>query len=107
MKLDLLADEKLLSDKTWEAKKTGALIVGGGISKHHVIWWNQFKEGGLDYAVYISTAVEWDGSLSGARPREAISWGKIGKDAKFVNIEEDATIALPLMYAALNERLLD
>jgi deoxyhypusine synthase len=105
LKLDLLADEQLLSDRTWEAKKTGALIVGGGISKHHVIWWNQFKEGGLDYAVYISTAVEWDGSLSGARPREAISWGKIGKEAKFVNIEEDATIALPLMYAALNERL--
>ena len=105
LKLDLLADEKLLSDKIWEANKTGALIVGGGISKHHVIWWNQFKGDGLDYAVYISTAVEWDGSLSGARPREAISWGKIGKDAKFVNIEEDATIALPLMYAALNERL--
>jgi deoxyhypusine synthase len=105
LKLDILADEKLLSDKTWEAKKTGALIVGGGISKHHVIWWNQFKEGGLDYAIYISTAVEWDGSLSGAKPREAISWGKIGKDAKFVSIEEDATIALPFMFAALNERL--
>ncbi len=101
----LLGDEHLLSDKTWQAKKSGALIIGGGISKHHVIWWNQFKQGGLDYAVYVSTAVEWDGSLSGARPREAVSWGKIGKDAKFVNIEEDATIALPIIYAALNERM--
>lgn len=104
-RLHLLGDEQLLSDKTWEAKKSGALIIGGGISKHHVIWWNQFKQGGLDYAVYVSTAVEWDGSLSGARPREAVSWGKIGKEAKFVNIEEDATIALPIIYAALNERM--
>lgn len=104
-KIDLMADEKLLSDKVWQAKKSGALIIGGGISKHHVIWWNQFKQGGLDYAVYISTAVEWDGSLSGARPREAVSWGKIGKDAKFVNIEGDATVLLPIVYAALGERL--
>lgn len=104
-KVDLMADEKLLSDKVWQAKKSGALIIGGGISKHHVIWWNQFKQGGLDYAVYISTAVEWDGSLSGARPREAVSWGKIGKDAKFVNIEGDATVLLPIVYAALGERL--
>jgi deoxyhypusine synthase len=104
-RLHLLGDEQLLSDKTWQAKKSGALIIGGGISKHHVIWWNQFKQGGLDYAVYVSTAVEWDGSLSGARPREAVSWGKIGKEAKFVNIEEDATIALPIIYAALNERM--
>lgn len=105
LKIDLMGDEKLLSDKVWQAKKSGALIIGGGISKHHVIWWNQFKQGGLDYAVYISTAVEWDGSLSGARPREAVSWGKIGKDAKFVNIEGDATVLLPIVYAALNERM--
>ncbi len=104
-RLHILGDEKLLSDLTWNAKKSGALIIGGGISKHHVIWWNQFKEGGLDYAVYVSTAVEWDGSLSGARPREAVSWGKINKKASFVNIEEDATIALPIIYGALNERL--
>jgi len=105
LKIDLMADETLLSDKVWNAKRSGALIIGGGISKHHVIWWNLFKEGGLDYAVYISTAVEWDGSLSGAQPREAVSWGKIGKDAKFVNVEGDATVLLPIVYAALDERL--
>ncbi len=99
-KINVLKDEHLLSDKVWNAKKSGALIVGGGISKHHVIWWNQFKKG-LDYAVYISTAVEYDGSLSGARPREAVSWGKINEKAKFIAIEEDATIALPLIYANL------
>jgi len=103
-KIDVLKDEQFLSDLIWNAKKSGALIVGGGISKHHVIWWNQFKEG-LDYAIYITTAVEWDGSLSGARPREAISWGKIKENARFVTVEGDATVYLPMIYAALLERL--
>jgi len=103
-KIDVLKDEQLLSDLSWDSKKSGALIIGGGISKHHTIWWNQFKSG-LDYAVYITTAVEWDGSLSGARPREAISWEQINEKAKFVMVEEDATIALPIIFASLLERL--
>jgi len=104
MKIDLLKDEQELNDLIFEAKKTGALIIGGGISKHHVIWWNQFKEG-LDYAIYLSTAVEWDGSLSGARPREAVSWGKIKGEADRVMVEGDATVILPIMIAALLDRL--
>ena len=68
-RVNLLKDSGGLNDTVFTAKKTGALLIGGGISKHHTLWWNQFKNG-LDYAVYISTAVEWDGSLSGARPRE-------------------------------------
>ncbi|MEM2937247.1 MAG: deoxyhypusine synthase [Candidatus Bathyarchaeia archaeon] len=104
LKINVLKDEKLLSDMVWQAKKSGALVIGGGISKHHVLWWNLFKEG-LDYAVYITTAVEYDGSLSGARPREAVSWGKIKEKAKTVTIEADATIVLPIMFAALLERL--
>lgn len=103
-KINLLKDEQLLSDLVWNAKKSGALIIGGGISKHHTIWWNQFR-GGLDYAVYITTAVEWDGSLSGARPREAVSWGKINEKAKYVMIEGDATVLLPIIFSALLERL--
>jgi deoxyhypusine synthase len=103
-KVNELKDEQLLSDLVWNAKRSGAFIIGGGISKHHVLWWNQFKKG-LDYAVYISTAVEWDGSLGGAKPREAVSWGKIKEKAKFILIEEDATIALPIILSALKERL--
>ena len=102
--IDILKDEQELSDMIFESKKLGALIIGGGISKHHTIWWSQFKDG-LDYAVYITTAVEWDGSLSGARPREAVSWGKINVKAKKAVVECDATIALPLMFAAIFEEL--
>ena len=103
-RINLLKDEGELNNIIFEAKKSGALIVGGGISKHHTIWWNQFRDG-LDYVVYISTADEWDGSLSGARPREAVSWGKINEKAKRVMIEGDATIILPVMTCALFDRL--
>jgi len=103
-RVNLLKDEDDLNNIIFDAKRTGALIVGGGISKHHTIWWNQFKDG-LDYAVYISTADEWDGSLSGARPREAVSWGKISEKAKRIMIEGDATMVLPIMASALLQRL--
>lgn len=103
-KINVLKDEQLLNDHVWDAEKTGALIVGGGISKHHTIWWNQFK-GGLDYAVYLTTAIEEDGSLSGARPREAVSWGQIKENAEKVFIYGEASTILPLMISALAERL--
>jgi deoxyhypusine synthase len=104
IRLNLLRDSGELNDMCFTAKKTGALIVGGGISKHHTIWWNQFKNG-LDYVVYISTADEWDGSLSGARPREAVSWGKISEKAKRVMIEGDASVILPIMASSLLTKL--
>ncbi|MCC7568042.1 MAG: deoxyhypusine synthase [Candidatus Methanofastidiosa archaeon] len=103
-KIDILKDEKLLADLVFDAPKTGALMIGGGISKHHTIWWNQFRDG-LDYAVYITTAPEWDGSLSGARVKEAVSWGKVKEDASYVTIEGEATVLLPLMYASLLQHL--
>ena len=103
-KVNLLKDSGELNDIVFTAKKTGALLVGGGISKHHTLWWNQFRDG-LNYAVYISTADEWDGSLSGARPREAVSWGKINEKAKRIMIEGDASLILPIMVSALITRL--
>ena len=102
--IDLLKDEQDLSDIVFEAKKSGALILGGGISKHHTIWWNQYKDG-LDYAVYVTTADEYDGSLSGAQTREAVSWGKIKEKSKNITINGDITILLPLMISALLNRI--
>jgi len=104
LRVDPLKDETELSEVIYSAKKTGALMIGGGISKHHTIWWNQFR-GGLDYAVYITTAPEWDGSLSGARVREGVSWGKVKENAKYVTIEGDATIILPVLTLALLQKL--
>lgn len=98
--IDVLKDENELADIVFGSKKAGALMIGGGISKHHVIWWNQFRDG-LDWAVYLTTAEEWDGSLSGARIREAVSWGKVKEEAKYVTVEGDATITLPILVGSV------
>ena len=99
-KLDLISDANLLSEYVFKAEKSGALMIGGGISKHHTLWWNQYREG-LDYAVYLTTAQEFDGSLSGALVREAISWGKVTTEAKQVTIHAEVTTILPFIYAGL------
>lgn len=101
-RVDVLKDESKISDLVYDAKKTGAFMIGGGISKHHTLWWNQFR-GGLDYAVYITTAPEWDGSLSGALVSEAISWGKVAEKARQMTVHGEATTLLPFIYAALKE----
>ena len=95
-KLNLFEDDQDFYVRVTEAKKAGAIMLGGGISKHHVIWFNQFRDG-LDYAVQVSTAVEYDGSLSGAQTREAISWGKVKKEASHITVEGDVTLILPLI----------
>ncbi len=99
-KLNLIKDELALSNISFDHKVTGALMLGGGISKHHVIWWSQFK-GGLDYAVYVTTASQYDGSLSGARLTEAVSWGKVKQKARYTTIDGDITIILPIMFSYL------
>jgi len=103
-KLNVAADSDLLSGLIFKAKKSGALMIGGGISKHHTLWWNQYRDG-LDYVVYITTAQEFDGSLSGALVREAISWGKVTQKAKQTTIHAEATTILPFLYSALLAKL--
>lgn len=99
-KIDILKDQTLLSEIIFDSKMTGAFMMGGGISKHHTLWWNQYR-GGLDYAVYITTSPEWDGSLSGALVAEAISWGKVTTKAKQITIHADISTILPFIYYGL------
>jgi len=103
-KLNLIGDANLLSGYIFKAEKSGAFMIGGGISKHHTLWWNQYREG-LDYAFYITTAQEFDGSLSGALVREAISWGKVTKTARQATLHAEVTTILPFIYAALLSKL--
>jgi len=103
-RLNLTEDANLLSGLIFKAEKSGAFMIGGGISKHHTLWWNQYREG-LDYAFYITTAQEFDGSLSGALVREAISWGKVTKEAKQATLHAEVTTILPFIYAALISKL--
>ncbi|NYZ74532.1 deoxyhypusine synthase [Candidatus Micrarchaeota archaeon] len=96
--IDVTKDMNELAQLALNADKTGGIVLGGGISKHHAIGVNLLR-GGFDYAVYVTTSSPWDGSLSGARTSEGISWGKIKETAGHVTVDCDATIALPLIMA--------
>lgn len=94
--LDIVADVKRLNRIAMKALNSGIIIVGGGVVKHHICNANLMRNG-ADYAVFINTSSEFDGSDSGARPEEAISWGKIRKDATPVKVCADATLIFPLL----------
>ncbi len=98
--IDVTADMQQLASHVLDSEKTGGIILGGGISKHHALGVNILR-GGMDYAVYVTTAPEWDGSLSGARTKEAVSWGKIRESANHITVNGDATIVFPLVYSKL------
>jgi len=97
-KLDIAGDVHDMNEFTIVQKKTGIIILGGGVVKHHINNANMMRNG-CDYAVYINTMQEWDGSDAGARPDEAVSWGKIKPDSESIKVFGDATILFPLIVA--------
>ncbi len=99
--IEILDDWDSLIHEAIEAETTGMICVGDGVPKHQAIMSNLFR-GGADYAVYISTGMEGDGSLSGAPPKEAVSWGKIKeeKNINYTQVETEATLVFPLLVAA-------
>lgn len=97
--IDIAADHHKIVKYTLANEKTAAIILGGGVSKHYVLNANIFKEG-LDYAVYITTAGEYDASDSGGNQQEAMTWAKIKLQAPNVKIVCEASIAFPLIVAA-------
>ncbi len=103
--IDPLKDFDLLAEMVYEAKKSGAIILGGGTPKHHAQYMNTLREG-LDAAVQISSARVEDGSLSGAPLKESVSWGKLKGD-KASTIFGDVTIVFPLIVAAALEKIED
>ena len=75
-----------------------SVVAFAGVPKHHICNANLMRNG-ADYAVYINTAQEYDGSDSGAHPDEAVSWGKIKINASPVKVCGDATILFPLIVS--------
>lgn len=99
LRVDIVGDIRKINSWSMEASRAGMIILGGGLIKHHIA--NAcLMRNGADYAVYINTGQEFDGSDAGARPDEAISWGKIKAGAKSVKVYCDATVVFPLIVAA-------
>ena len=95
--------EQELAELVITSEKTGGIILGGGVAKHHAIGVNLLK-GGFDYAIYVNTTDPYDGSLSGAMTKEAISWNKIKKEANHVTVKGDASIIFPLLVSAFLDK---
>ncbi|KAJ1731874.1 Deoxyhypusine synthase [Coemansia biformis] len=96
--VDVVQDIRAINSEAVYAKRTGMVILGGGMIKHHICNANLMRNG-ADYAVFINTAQEFDGSDAGARPDEAVSWGKIKADAESVKVYADASLVFPLLVA--------
>ncbi|RUS83248.1 hypothetical protein EGW08_008971 [Elysia chlorotica] len=96
--LDIIQDIRLINSQAVYAVNSGMIILGGGIVKHHTCNANLMRNG-ADFSVFVNTGNEFDGSDSGARPDEAISWGKIKAAAKPVKVYADASVVFPIMVA--------
>ncbi|KAH7367279.1 deoxyhypusine synthase [Plectosphaerella cucumerina] len=98
LKCDIVEDIRKINTMSVRAKRAGMIILGGGVVKHHIA--NAcLMRNGAESAVYINTGQEFDGSDAGARPDEAVSWGKIKINADAVKVYADATLVFPFIVA--------
>lgn len=83
--ISITRDIRRINDIAMHAQRAGMIVLGGGVVKHHIA--NAcLMRNGADSAVYINTAQEFDGSDAGARPDEAVSWGKIKAEGDSVKV---------------------
>lgn len=102
--IDVVKDfQNILFSVTQDDKK-GLISLGGSVSKHHAILAGLLN-GGIDYAVYMTTARYSSGSMSGATTNEAKSWGKVKDDSDVVTVIGDVTITFPLMMIPVLDKL--
>ena len=102
--VDAVADMHYLSDIVFEAEKVGAILLGGGLTKHYTLASNVIK-GGLDAAVQITMDRPEAGSLGGAPLEEAKSWAKARCGSNLASVVGDVTVIFPLIYAAALDRI--
>ena len=96
LKIDIVEDIRNINFSGLSSETTGAIILGAGLVKHHILNANLFRNG-LDFCVLINTANEYDGSDAGANIEESVSWGKIKANKSCVKLVGDATILFPLV----------
>ena len=96
--IDITDDNNEVKNIAMNAEKTGVITLGGGVAKHWIVNANLYREG-AEYSVYLTTAMEYEGSDSGANQQEAMSWGKLKTDAPYAKVVGDATLTFPLLVA--------
>ena len=102
--VDAVADMHYLSDIVFGAERVGAVLLGGGLTKHYTLASNVIK-GGLDAAIQITMDRPEAGSLGGAPLEEAKSWAKARCGSSLASVVGDVTVIFPLIYAAALDKL--
>jgi deoxyhypusine synthase len=120
LRYDPFLDLNYFAETLLQQKKLGILTIGGGVPRN---WAQQFgpycelrvRRAGEDvplkryhYGVRICPEPVYWGGLSGSPYSEAISWGKFvppDEGGRFGEVFIDATVGLPIMCAAVFERL--
>jgi deoxyhypusine synthase len=103
LRVNPMLDFSKIVELTYESKKTGLIILGGGMPKHFSLLANTFR-GGLDAAVQFTMDRPEPGGLSGAPLDEAVSWGKIKPGNRTATVIGDATTLFPLACIAALEK---
>ncbi len=120
LRWDPFEDLEYFAETMLRPKRIGLFTIGGGVPRN---WAQQFgpfielrhRRGGEDvplkryhYGLRICPEPVYWGGLSGSPYSEAVSWGKFvppGEGGKFAEVFLDATVGLPLVVAAVLERL--
>ena len=120
IRFDPFLDLNHFAETLLAQKRLGIFTIGGGVPRN---WSQQFgpyielrhRRGGEDlplkryhYGLRICPEPVFWGGLSGSPYSEAISWGKFvppAEGGKFGEVFLDATVGLPLIVAAVLERL--
>jgi deoxyhypusine synthase len=92
------------------AKNSAVIYVGGGTPKNFIqqtgaaCYVFDRDPAGHKYGIQITMDQPQWGGLSGCTFEEAVSWRKIAPEARFVTVNVEATVALPLIVSALAEK---
>ena len=94
-------DLKDMLSLAWDAKAAAVFYIGGGVPKNFIQQAMQLSPKSAELGIQITTDRPEFGGSSGAELKEGISWGKMHPEAFHVTVPCDATIALPLIWAAV------
>jgi deoxyhypusine synthase len=107
---DVIGDVLEMVHLSMTAIKSAVIYVGGGTPKNFIqqCGVSEYLFGrdpeGHSYGIQITMDQPQWGGLSGCTFEEAVSWRKIAPDARFVTVNVEATVALPLIVSALAEK---
>jgi deoxyhypusine synthase len=107
---DIVGDVLEMVHVAMTANKSAVIYVGGGTPKNFIqqcgVAGYLFGRDpiGHSYGIQITMDQPQWGGLSGCTFEEAVSWRKIAPEARFVTVNVEATVALPLIVSSLAEK---